>query len=55
MDHVLNLAFPGSDSEARIVALKDLVVISNDSARTCSSYTPSHVIMAMGYGDDEEN
>ncbi len=55
MDHVLNLAFPGIDSEALIVALKDLVAISNGSACTSSSYTPSHVIKAMGYGDDEAN
>jgi len=37
------------------VALKDLVAISNGSACTSSSYTPSHVIKAMGYGDDEAN
>jgi cysteine desulfurase len=55
MDHVLNLAFPGIDSEALIVALKDLVAISNGSACTSSSYTPSHVIKAMGYDDDEAN
>ncbi len=55
MDHVLNLAFPGIDSEALIVAIKDLVAISNGSACTSSSYTPSHVIKAMGYGDDEAN
>ena len=50
---MLNLAFPGIDSEALIVALKDLVAISNGSACTSSSYTPSHVIKAMGYTDDE--
>lgn len=55
MDHVLNLAVPGIDSEALIVALKDLVAISNGSACTSSSYTPSHVIKAMGYTDDEAN
>jgi cysteine desulfurase len=55
MDHVLNLAFPGLDSEALIVSLKDLVAVSNGSACTSSSYKPSHVIKAMGYCDDEAN
>lgn len=55
MDHVLNIAFPGLDSEALIVAIKDLVSISNGSACTSSSYTPSHVLKAMGMTDDEAN
>ncbi len=55
MPHVLNLAFPGLDSEALIVALKDLIAISNGSACTSSSYTPSHVLKAMGMSDDEAN
>lgn len=55
MDHVLNLAFPGVNSEALIVALKDVAAISNGSACTSSSYTPSHVIKAMGYSDDKAN
>ncbi len=55
MDHVLNLAFPGLDSEALIVTLKDLIAISNGSACTSSSYTPSHVLKAMGMTDDEAN
>lgn len=55
MDHVLNLSFAGMDSEALIVALKDLVAISNGSACTSNSYTPSHVLKAMGMSDDKAN
>lgn len=55
MDHVLNIGFPGLDSEALMVALKDLMAISNGSACTSSSYAPSHVLKAMGMGDDEAN
>ena len=55
MDHVLNIAFPSLDSEALIVAVKDLISISNGSACTSSSYTPSHVLKAMGMSDDEAN
>ena len=55
MPHVMNVAFPGMDSEALIVGIKDLVAISNGSACTSSSYTPSHVLMAMGMTEDEAN
>lgn len=55
LDHVLNLAFPGLDSEALIVALKDIVAISNGSACTSNSYSPSHVLQAMGMTADEAN
>lgn len=55
MDHVLNFSIPGFDSEALMVALKDLIAISNGSACTSSSYTPSHVLKAMGIHDDEAN
>lgn len=55
MSHVLNVAFAGLDSEALIVALKDMIAISNGSACTSSSYTPSHVLKAMGMTDDQAN
>jgi len=48
MEHVLNVSFESVDSEALMVALKDLACISNGSACTSSSYTPSHVLKAMG-------
>ena len=46
--HTLNLGIPGVDSEAAMVALKDLVAISNGSACTSSKYEPSHVLVEMG-------
>lgn len=55
MAHVLNIRFAGLDSEALIVTIKDLVAISNGSACTSSSYTPSHVLKAMEMNDDEAN
>jgi cysteine desulfurase len=48
LPHVLNLSFPGLDSEALILALKDIIAISNGSACTSHSYQPSHVLKAMG-------
>lgn len=48
MSHVLNLSFPGLDSEALMLALKEIVAISNGSACTSHSYQPSHVLKAMG-------
>jgi len=55
MDHVLNCSFDGLDSEALMIALKDLIAISNGSACTSSSYTTSHVLKAMGMEDHEAN
>jgi cysteine desulfurase len=54
-EHVLNIAFPGLDSEALMVALKGAIAVSNGSACTSSTYTPSHVLKAMGFTDDEAN
>jgi cysteine desulfurase len=51
----LNIRFPGLDSEALMVATKDLIAISNGSACTSSSYTPSHVLKAMGFDDVSAN
>jgi cysteine desulfurase len=44
----LNVSIPGVDSEAAIVALKDVVAVSNGSACTSQSYEPSHVLKAAG-------
>jgi cysteine desulfurase len=50
--HIVNLSFPGVDSEAVILALRDLASISNGSACTSSNYEPSHVLTTMGLDDD---
>lgn len=55
MPHVLNFRVPGLDSEALMLAVKDLIAISNGSACTSASYTPSHVLTAMGFSEDEAN
>lgn len=52
LPHVLNVSFPGVDSEALMVALKGVVAISNGSACTSQSYQPSHVLKAMEVTDE---
>ncbi|WP_411359844.1 cysteine desulfurase DndA [Pseudidiomarina salilacus] len=46
--YVVNFSVPGINSEAAIVKLKNIIAVSNGSACTSSSYTPSHVLSAMG-------
>ena len=48
MPNILNLAVTDIDAEALILALKDLIAVSNGSACTSHSYEPSHVLKAMG-------
>jgi cysteine desulfurase len=50
--HVLNVSFPGVDSEALMLALSSEIAISNGAACTSSSYSPSHVLRSMGLTDD---
>ncbi|MUK28679.1 cysteine desulfurase DndA [Aliivibrio fischeri] len=50
--HVVNFSIPSLNSETALVILKGLIAISNGSACTSSSYTPSHVLTSMGL--DEE-
>ena len=47
LPHVFNISFPGLDSEAVIVALKNHIAVSNGSACTSQSYDPSHVLESM--------
>lgn len=52
LPHVLNFSVPELDSEAIMVALKGVAAVSNGSACTSQSYTPSHVLEAMGLPDE---
>ena len=52
MSHVANVCFPGVDSEAFMLALRSELAISNGSACTSASYSPSHVLKAMGLSDE---
>lgn len=44
----INFSIPGVDSEAAMLALKNVVAISNGSACTSQDYSPSYVLTAMG-------
>lgn len=48
----VNVSVPGVDAEAAMVALKGIVAVSNGSACTSHSYSPSHVLEAMGLDSD---
>lgn len=47
----LNISIPGVESKALIVQLKEVAVAAG-SACTTASVEPSHVIMALGFGED---
>lgn len=51
--HTANISFEDVNSEAAMVALKDVVAISNGSACTSSNYQPSHVLKAMGLDEKQ--
>lgn len=51
LPHVINMSFDGIDSEALMLAIKNIIAISNGSACTSHSYQPSHVLKAMGVSD----
>jgi cysteine desulfurase len=53
LPHTLNFSLPGVDAEAAIVALKDLIAVSNGSACTSQRYEPSHVLVAAGLPEQE--
>lgn len=49
--HIVNLYFPGRDAEALILELQDEMAVAAGSACTSATYTPSHVLKAMGFDD----
>lgn len=50
--HIVNASFDGVDSEAFVLAVKDVAGIATGSACTSASYTPSHVLTAMDLDED---
>lgn len=50
--HILNVSFKDVDAEALIVRLKKEVAVATGSACTSASYTPSHVLRAMGLSEE---
>lgn len=55
MPNCLNVSFPGVDSEALMLAVREEIAISNGSACTSADYRPSHVLQAMGLDPDRIN
>jgi cysteine desulfurase len=50
--HVVNVSFPGVDSDALMLALRSEMAISNGSACTTSGKVASHVLRSMGLPQD---
>lgn len=48
----LNVSFDGVSSEALMISSRGDVSVSNGSACTSSSYSPSYVLIAMGLGEE---
>lgn len=49
----LNVCFPGVESEALIIRLKDEVAFSSGSACTTAAIQPSHVLKELGMSEDD--
>ncbi len=52
MPNMINVSFPGVNSEALMLMIKDKYAISNGSACTSKDYKPSHVLLAMGLPEE---
>jgi len=50
--HVVNVSFPGVDSEALFLALRSEIAISNGAACSSTGYFTSHVLQSMGFPED---
>ena len=48
----LNIAIPGVENRAMLVHLNEHIALSTGSACTTAVVEPSHVIMALGYGEE---
>lgn len=51
--NTMNVCFPGVSAEALMISSKQYCAISNGSACNSNSYSPSHVLTAMGIPTDE--
>jgi cysteine desulfurase len=51
--HVLNISFPGVDSEALMLALRSKIAIANGAACTSSGREAGHVLRSMGLTEEE--
>ena len=52
LPHSLSIAMPGVESRSLLVRLKHDVALSTGSACTTAKVEPSHVILALGYGEE---
>jgi cysteine desulfurase len=52
LPHNLSIAIPGVESRSLLVMLKNDIAISMGSACTTAKVEPSHVIMALGFGEE---
>jgi len=52
LPHNLNIAIPGAESRAILIQLKHDVALSTGSACTSAQIQPSHVLIALGHGEE---
>jgi len=52
LPHNLNVFIPGVEGRALVVELKHEIAMSTGSACTTAKVEPSHVILALGFGED---